>query len=101
MKKKKKNLKEKNVKNLKKKYLTQYKKFLTELGRVWFFFAPASKNKKMTTLGHFLDCQSRDKWEITRSRNVEADRLMCLLHSVNYGERMAGNARENFEIRAP
>ena len=49
MKKKKKNLKEKNVKNLKnlkKKYLTQYKKFLTELGRVWFFFAPASKNKK-------------------------------------------------------
>ena len=46
MKKKKKNLKEKNVKNLKKKYLTQYKKFLTELGRVWFFFAPPSKNKK-------------------------------------------------------
>jgi len=40
LKKKKKNLKEKNVKNLKKKYLTQYKKFLTELGRVWFFCAP-------------------------------------------------------------
>ena len=89
------------MKNLKKKYLTQYKKFLTELGRVWFFLRPRVKTKKMTTLGHFLDCQSRDKWEITRSRNVEADRLMCLLHSVNYGERMAGNARENFEIRAP
>ena len=45
MKKKKKNLKEKNVKNLKKKYLTQYKKFLTELGRVWFFLRPRVKTK--------------------------------------------------------
>ena len=46
MKKKKKNLKEKNVKNLKKKYLTQYKKFLTELGRVWFLLRPRVKTKK-------------------------------------------------------
>ena len=39
--------------------------------------APPEKTRKSPFWGHFLDCQNRDMWEITRSQKVELAQLVC------------------------